>query len=84
LQSTKNEFWLIFNKCLKFEKVLPCYFHFNCSIINQGLRPVGLARQFNKLSRNIYFIIFGSVDISLFKFEHGISIEFRLKDLNQI
>jgi hypothetical protein len=39
---------------------------------------VGFDREFHKLSRNIKFINFGSVDISIFNFELGISIEFEL------
>ena len=78
LESTQNHLWLIFNKCLKFEKALPCYFYYISSTLNLGLRPVGLARYFHKLSKNIYFIIFGSVDIFLFNFENGNSIEFEL------
>ena len=52
--------------------------------MKQGLRPVGFDREFHKLSRNIKFIKFGLVDIFLFNFEVGSSIEFKLIELIQI
>ena len=79
LESTQKHFWLIFNNCLKLEKALPCYFcHIN-STTNFGLRPVGLDRSFHKLSKNIKFIKFGSVDLKLFNFEKASASKFDLK-----
>jgi hypothetical protein len=39
------------------------------------MRPVALDRSFPKLSKDIKFITFGSVDLKLFNFKVGFSIE---------
>jgi hypothetical protein len=46
--------------------------------------PVRLDRKFNKVSRNIKSINFGSIDFVLVNFEQAAVFEFRFKDLNQI
>jgi hypothetical protein len=43
------------------------------------VRPVGLDKEFHKLSGYIKFIQIGSVDLKLFNFEHSTSIGFELK-----
>ena len=71
-ESTQKHLWLIFNKCLKLEKVLFCYFCCMCSTIIQGLQLIYLGRENSQLSIEIGFINFGSLDIFEMNFEQGI------------
>ena len=78
-ESTQKDLWLIFNKCLKLAKLLPYYFYCMCSTINLRLPPIYLGRENSKLSRNIWFTKFGSVDYFLLNFEFHLCIKSKLK-----
>jgi hypothetical protein len=77
VEPPQNSLWLIFKIYLKFEKLLICYFYYSNSITDIGLNPVGLDGAFHELSKNIKFIKSGSVDLSLFKFETSIGLQFK-------
>ena len=60
MEPPQNSLWLIFNNCLKFEKLLICYFYYSNSTTYFDLNPVGLDRVFDELSKDIKFINFWS------------------------
>ena len=74
VELTEKHLWLIFKNYYKAEKSLFCLFcHFN-STKDLGFYPVVFDRENSKLSKNIKFVEFGSVDLDLLNFEVDISI----------
>jgi hypothetical protein len=67
LESTQKHLWLIFNNCLKFEKLLLCYFYYSNSTTYFDLNPVWLAGAFHELSKYIKFIKNDRADLKLLK-----------------
>ena len=65
MESPQNSKGLIFNIYLKTEKLLICYFWYIISTADIGLNPMWLVRSFHKLSNNIKFVEFGSLDLEL-------------------
>jgi hypothetical protein len=67
---------LIFNKYLNLKKSLPCSFYHINYTNHIGVKPVGLDRDFPKLSSNIKFVEFGALDLKTFEFELDTSLHF--------
>jgi IS1 family transposase len=58
---------------------MSCLFCYINSIKNFNVTQVWLDQAFHKLSKNIKFVKFGSVDLKLFNFEQSICKEFVLQ-----